>query len=175
MTRCSFLTYIISCGGTGRGDGCEEGIHVPQGTERGPSSTTATDASVRMLTGSKRPDAADAPTEVDDSPRRLPSNRPSRRRRAIARHAKTVRILGTHGVPANYGGFETAAENVALFLHDQGWRVVVYCQAAGRGPITTDVWKGIERVHVPVDREGWLGTSQFDWLSISHAAAADDI
>ena len=24
-----------------------------------------------------------------------------------------VRILGTHGVPAAYGGFETAAENVA--------------------------------------------------------------
>jgi len=25
----------------------------------------------------------------------------------------TVRVLGTHGVPAGYGGFETAAENVA--------------------------------------------------------------
>ena len=39
----------------------------------------------------------------------------------------TVRILGTHGVPAAYGGFETAAENVAIYLRDQGWRVIVYC------------------------------------------------
>ena len=63
---------------------------------------------------------------------------------------KTLRILGTHGVPAAYGGFETAAENIALFLVRQGWRVIVYCQAQGRGPITDDVWQGIERVHVPV-------------------------
>jgi hypothetical protein len=35
---------------------------------------------------------------------------------------KTVQILGTHGVPANYDGFATAAENVALYLADQGWR-----------------------------------------------------
>jgi glycosyltransferase involved in cell wall biosynthesis len=90
-------------------------------------------------------------------------------------HDKTVRILGTHGVPASYGGFETAAENVALFLRDQGWRVVVYCQVEGRGPVTTDTWRGLQRVLVPVDREGWLGTSEFDWRSITHAAAHDDI
>ena len=41
---------------------------------------------------------------------------------------RTVRILGTHGVPAAYGGFETAAENIGLYLRDQGWRVIVYCQ-----------------------------------------------
>lgn len=89
--------------------------------------------------------------------------------------ARTVRILGTHGVPANYGGFETAAENVALFLRDQGWRVVVYCQVEGTGPVTEDTWNGLERVLIPVAREGWLGTSQFDWLSISHAAKHRDV
>jgi len=36
-----------------------------------------------------------------------------------------VRILGTHGVPAAYGGFETAAENIGLHLHAAGWRVIV--------------------------------------------------
>ena len=36
---------------------------------------------------------------------------------------RVVRILGTHGVPAAYGGFETAAENVACFLARRGWRV----------------------------------------------------
>ena len=70
-----------------------------------------------------------------------------------------VRILGTHGIPAAYGGFETAAENVARFLVGRGWRVVVYCQVPGTGPITEDVWNGIERVLIPIEREGWLGTS----------------
>ena len=88
---------------------------------------------------------------------------------------RTVRILGTHGVPASYGGFETAAEQVGLFLRDQGWRVVVYCQAPGRGEMTFDTWQGLERVTIPVDREGWLGTAQFDLLSIRHAVRHRDL
>lgn len=87
----------------------------------------------------------------------------------------TVRILGTHGIPAGYGGFETAAENVARYLVGRGWRVVVYCQASGTGPIREDVWNGIERVTVPVDRDGWLGTSQFDLITIRHATAHRDL
>jgi glycosyltransferase involved in cell wall biosynthesis len=88
---------------------------------------------------------------------------------------RTVRILGTHGVPANYGGFETAAENVGLFLRDQGWRVVVYCQVPGTGAIWEDTWNGLERVNIPVEREGWLGTSEFDLKSIRHASKFRDI
>lgn len=88
---------------------------------------------------------------------------------------KTLRILGTHGVPAAYGGFETAAENIALFLVRRGWRVIVYCQAEGNGPVTGDVWQGIERVHVPVSLTGWKGTSMFDWRSIRHACRHHDL
>jgi glycosyltransferase involved in cell wall biosynthesis len=88
---------------------------------------------------------------------------------------KTVRILGTHGVPAAYGGFETAAENVGLHLAAAGWHVVVYCQSEGSGPVTTDTWRGLERVHIPVDLPGWRGTSKFDLLSIRHAARYDDV
>lgn len=88
---------------------------------------------------------------------------------------KTVRILGTHGVPAAYGGFETAAENIALFLVRQGWRVIVYCQVPGSGPITEDIWHGVERVMIPVDVEGWKGTSRFDLLSIRHACRFQDL
>lgn len=88
---------------------------------------------------------------------------------------KTVRILGTHGVPAAYGGFETAAENVGLFLVRHGWRVVVYCQVEGAGPTTTDTWEGMERVLIPVDKPGWRGTSLFDLRSIRHACQFDDL
>lgn len=92
-----------------------------------------------------------------------------------AKPRRTVRILGTHGVPAAYGGFETAAENVALFLVERGWRVIVYCQTEGKGPITEDTWRGIERVNIPINVEGWLGTSKFDWLSIDHAVKFQDV
>lgn len=88
---------------------------------------------------------------------------------------KTVRILGTHGVPAQYGGFETAAENIAKFLVSRGWRVIVYCQAEGRGPIVEDEWNGIERVTIPIDLPGWKGTSKFDWHCIAHACRFRDI
>lgn len=81
---------------------------------------------------------------------------------------RTVRILGTHGVPAAYGGFETAAENVGLYLHGRGWRVLVYCQVPGDGPTTTDTWRGLERVNISERRDGWLGTASFDLKSIRH-------
>jgi glycosyltransferase involved in cell wall biosynthesis len=88
---------------------------------------------------------------------------------------KTVRILGTHGVPAAYGGFETAAENVAMFLSSRDWRVIVYCQVDGKGPLQEDTWNGLERVLIPVDTEGWRGTSKFDLMSIRHAARFNDL
>lgn len=88
---------------------------------------------------------------------------------------KTVRILGTHGVPSAYGGFETAAENIALFLVKRGWRVIVYCQIKGEGPVTEDIWNGIERVRIPINLPGWKGTSKFDWISINHACQFKDL
>ncbi|MGG7465883.1 DUF1972 domain-containing protein [Plantibacter sp. YIM 135347] len=86
-----------------------------------------------------------------------------------------VRILGTHGIPAAYGGFETAAENIALYLHEHGWRVIVYCQSDGSGEIVEDVWRGIERVTIPVGPDGWKGTSLFDLKSIRHASRFRDV
>lgn len=87
----------------------------------------------------------------------------------------TVRILGTHGVPAAYGGFETAAEHVGRYLIRKGWRVIVYCQLFGAGPITEDKWEGMERVNIPVDLPGWRGTSKFDAISIKHACQFNDV
>lgn len=88
---------------------------------------------------------------------------------------KTVRFLGTHGVPAAYGGFETAAENIGLHLLRAGWRVVVYCQVEGRGPLYSDTWQGLDRINIPVDLPGWRGTGKFDLLSIRHASQFSDV
>ena len=89
-----------------------------------------------------------------------------------------VLILGTRGVPAAHGGFESFAEKLALYLVARGWRVTVYCQhdvAAVTQRFSSDTWRGIERINVQVDRAGALGTIAFDWHSISHAAAQDGV
>lgn len=89
-----------------------------------------------------------------------------------------VLILGTRGVPAAHGGFESFAEKLSLFLVARGWRVTVYCQhdvLAVTQRFTADIWRGVERIHVQVDRAGALGTIAFDWHSIRHAATQDGV
>lgn len=85
-------------------------------------------------------------------------------------NGRRLRILGIRGVPAAHGGFETFAEQLALHLVARGWAVTVYCQGAGRGPLSIDNWQGVERVHIPVDMAGPKGTIVFDWRAVAHAA-----
>jgi glycosyltransferase involved in cell wall biosynthesis len=88
---------------------------------------------------------------------------------------KVLRILGTRGVPAAHGGFETFAEYLSLYLVERGWRVIVYCQQEGSGPVFEDVWRGVERVHIPVAHDGPKGTIVFDWHATAHAARYRDL
>lgn len=83
---------------------------------------------------------------------------------------RTLRILGTRGVPARHGGFETFAEDLARHLVGSGWQVTVYCQGEGIGPIHADEWEGIQRVWIPVRQPGAVGTIVFDWKATRHAA-----
>lgn len=89
--------------------------------------------------------------------------------------APLLRILGTRGVPAAHGGFETFAERLALHLVERGWRVVVYCQTEGREPLREDVWQGVDRVHISVSGSGPRSTIDFDWRATRHAAAHGDL
>ena len=85
---------------------------------------------------------------------------------------KHILILGTRGVPARHGGFETFAEQISLYLKRRGWEVTVYCQEEGRGSFFEDDWNGIHRVHISVPQtlEDAKGTIVFDWKSTCHAA-----
>ncbi len=83
---------------------------------------------------------------------------------------KKLAILGSRGVPAAHGGFETFAEKLSLYLVEKGWEVTVYCQEEGKGPVFTDTWEGVQRVHIPVSRGDAVGTVVFDWKAIWHAS-----
>ncbi|NOZ09070.1 MAG: glycosyltransferase family 1 protein [FCB group bacterium] len=93
----------------------------------------------------------------------------------LSRKKKAVSILGTRGIPAGHGGFETLAEHLALYLADKGWSVTVYCQQDGRGGIYEDVWKGIRRVHIPVISHRSIHTILFDLKSIIHASRENSV
>ncbi len=88
---------------------------------------------------------------------------------------KSISVLGTRGIPAQHGGFETFAEYLAPYLIAHGWKVTVYCQDDGEGEIYEDEWNGVRLVHIPVRQKGAKGTIIFDWKSTQHASKTNDL
>jgi glycosyltransferase involved in cell wall biosynthesis len=85
----------------------------------------------------------------------------------------SILILGTRGVPAAHGGFETFAERLALYLVEQGWHVGVYCQeevASVTTRVRREIWRGIEQITVQVASSGPRATLEFDWYCVQDAA-----
>lgn len=83
---------------------------------------------------------------------------------------KRLLILGTRGVPAQHGGFETFAEHLSQYLVQKDWRVTVYCQEPWeRTSIYETMWGRVRRVHIPVKQKGALGTMVFDLKAVLHA------
>jgi glycosyltransferase involved in cell wall biosynthesis len=78
-----------------------------------------------------------------------------------------VLILGTRGIPSKHSGFETFAQDFALFLRSRGHEVTVYCQVEEEHP-REDVWNGIRRVSIPAANSS-VGTMIFDWKAIRHS------
>ena len=54
-----------------------------------------------------------------------------------------IAILGTRGIPAGYGGFETFAEQLALRLAARGHQITVYAEAQGRAPAADRCYQGV--------------------------------
>ena len=83
-----------------------------------------------------------------------------------------ILILGTRGIPAAHGGFETFAERLALFLVARGWEVGVYCQQdvdTVTRRVSVDRWRGIERINIEVAAQGPKATLAFDWFCVRDA------
>jgi glycosyltransferase involved in cell wall biosynthesis len=73
-------------------------------------------------------------------------------------------IVGTRGVPAKHGGFETFAEDLSLFLTARGHDVTVYCQAESTAALTTNQWHGVQCVAIP-SADHAVGTISYDWAT----------
>jgi len=70
-----------------------------------------------------------------------------------------VAILGSRGIPANYGGFETFAEELSVRLVQQGIDVTVYCEGSHDN---RDTYKSVTRVFRTVPQLGAGGRLLFD-------------
>ncbi|HEU0172878.1 MAG TPA: DUF1972 domain-containing protein, partial [Blastocatellia bacterium] len=79
-----------------------------------------------------------------------------------------IAILGTRGIPANYGGFETFAEQLGTRLAARGHEITVY----GRKHYSTtsaSTYKGVNLVVLSTIRHKYFDTVIHTLLSILHA------
>ncbi len=72
-------------------------------------------------------------------------------------------IIGTNGVPSNYGGFETLVEFIATYL-SQEHEITIFCSSQmHRARLET--YKGCRLIYLPLGANGWQSVF-YDILSI---------
>lgn len=76
-------------------------------------------------------------------------------------------IVGTHGLPPKYGGFETLAHNLTLNLTHKSF--IIYCSKFNHNNKSSDkLGNNIYRYFIPLKANGWQAIP-YDWISIFHA------
>ncbi len=73
-------------------------------------------------------------------------------------------ILGTRGIPARYGGFETFAEELGVRLASRGHQVTVYTRQRHPQPC----YRGVALRYLPTIRHKYLDTVVHTFLSTLH-------
>ncbi|WP_232376144.1 DUF1972 domain-containing protein [Amycolatopsis aidingensis] len=79
-------------------------------------------------------------------------------------------MIGTRGVPARYGGFETCVEEVGRRLAERGHEVTVYCRSHTEGDAVAE-YRGMRLVRLPALRRKTLETLSHTALSMVHAVS----
>jgi len=84
-----------------------------------------------------------------------------------------IALLGTRGIPASYGGFETFAEQLAVRLAARGHDVTVYGRAGSVEPaLDGTLYRGVRLVVLPAPRRKHLETVVHTLASARHARRA---
>ncbi|MGA9996619.1 MAG: glycosyltransferase, partial [Pyrinomonadaceae bacterium] len=82
-----------------------------------------------------------------------------------------IAILGTRGIPASYGGFETFAEQLSTRLVARGHEVTVYCRAHYVSPRQLE-YHGVRLKVLPTIRHKYFDTVVHSFLSALYAVPA---
>ncbi|MCG8460326.1 MAG: glycosyltransferase [Holophagales bacterium] len=80
-----------------------------------------------------------------------------------------IALLGSRGIPARYGGYETLMEEISTRLCAMGHEVTVYCRSHYTRPDERE-HEGVELVVLPTLRTKHLDTPAHTLLSALHAA-----
>ena len=78
-----------------------------------------------------------------------------------------VALLGSRGIPANYGGYETLMEELAPRLAEAGLDVTVYCRSH-HTPKSLSQYRGVNLVVLPTIKTKHLDTPVHTLLSALH-------
>jgi glycosyltransferase involved in cell wall biosynthesis len=84
-----------------------------------------------------------------------------------------IAILGTRGIPARYGGFETFAEKLAIGLCARGFDVTVFCEDCE--PPAPDIFQGVRLRYVSALSLGPLQTIIYDLRCLWAARKGYDV
>lgn len=116
----------------------------------------------------------------------------TRRSRALSRHHKNsslltdgsgpdlaeeihgpplrISMMGIRGIPARYGGFETAVEEIGKRLTQWGNEVTVYCRNLGSSSVGESEYLGMRLIKLPFLPVKQLETLSHTFVSIRHQA-----
>jgi len=83
-----------------------------------------------------------------------------------------IHIVGTHGVPAKYGGFETLADYLCQYLGEE-YDITVYCNSNKYKEKKIDYF-GANLKYLPINASGAMGIV-YDVISFFHACRKADI
>jgi glycosyltransferase involved in cell wall biosynthesis len=76
-----------------------------------------------------------------------------------------IGLLGTRGIPANYGGFETFAEELSVRLVERGHFVTVYCRERPESRL----YRGVHLRYLPTWRHKYFDTIVHTGISTADA------
>ena len=80
-----------------------------------------------------------------------------------------ISFIGTRGIPATYGGFETCAQEISTRLAKMGHKVEVYCRSDWPGTSARE-FKGVKLIDISKLAHGFLQTPFNSFVSTIRAA-----
>ena len=85
---------------------------------------------------------------------------------------KKISIIGTNGVPANYGGFETLADYLCRGL-SKDFEIIVYCSRTPKNK-RLKTYSGAKLIYLPFKANGWQSMI-YDSVSIIYSLFVHDV
>jgi len=87
------------------------------------------------------------------------------------RKKKKISIVGTNGIPASYGGYETLANQLVNHLNRR-FDFVVYCSKSQ--PKSDNKYNNVRLIRIPLNANGWQSLI-YDSLTLLHAVIISDV